>query len=112
MYDQITIAIENLARAVEGEDDAVRIWTVATVASRLGMTAVLTTEEDSVASMVEVGQMWADMVAEQLEDEPDRRGETLRAAHAVVQRLLDGVEDDGLTNRRRGLAEDRVRAQP
>ena len=63
-------------------------------------------------AITEIGEMWADMVAEQLEDEPNRQGDTLRAAHAVVQRLLDGVEDEGLANPRRGrLAQDRVGAQ-
>ena len=92
MNDQITIAIENLARAVEGEDDAVRIWAMATVASRLGMTAVLTTEEDPVASMVEVGQMWTDSVEQLLEDDPEHTGDTLRAAHGVVMGLLEAVD--------------------
>jgi hypothetical protein len=92
MNNDIVIAIENLARAVEAEDDEIRLWAMATVASRLGMTAVLTTEEDAVASLVEVGEMWCDTVAQQLEDDPGRRGETLRAAHAVVMRLLEGVE--------------------
>ena len=92
MNNDIIIAIENLARALEDEDDAIRLWAMATVASRLGMTAVLTTEEDAVASIVEVGEMWADSVEQQLEDDPGRRGETLRAAHSVMTRLLKGVE--------------------
>ena len=92
MNNDIIIAIENLARALEDEDDAIRLWAMATVASRLGMTAVLTTEEDAVASIVEVGEMWSDSVGQQLEDEPGRRDESLRAAHGVVMRLLEAVE--------------------
>ena len=92
MNNDIIIAIENLALAAHGEDDAVRIWAMATVASRLGMTAVLTTEEDPVASMVEVGQMWTDSVEQLLEDDPEHSGDTLRAAHGVVMGLLEAVD--------------------
>ena len=93
MYDDITRSIENLARAAEGADDTVRIWAVATLASRLGMVAVLTTLEDPVEAITEVGEMWTDMVAQQLEEQPDKSGQTFRASRAVVQRLLRNVGD-------------------
>ena len=91
MYDDITRSIENLARAAEHEDDTVRIWAVATLASRLGMVAVLTTLEDPVEAITEVGEMWVGMVAQQLEEQPGKAGDTLRASHGVVQRLLRDV---------------------
>ena len=112
MNNDIIIAIEILARAVQDEDSTVRVWAAASLASRLGMAAILTANPDRVEAVVEVGELWVLSVAELLEDEPHRQGDTLRAAHAVVQRLLDGVEDEGLANPRRGrLAQDRVGAQ-
>lgn len=92
MNNDITIAIENLTRAIEVEDDAVKVWTLVTVASRLGISAIVTAHDDPVVGITEVGEMWCDTVAQQLEDGPGRRGETLRAAHGVVMRLLEAVD--------------------
>ena len=38
--------------------------------------------------------MWTDVVAELLEEERHRQADTLRAAHAVVERLLGVVPSD------------------
>lgn len=93
----IDISIQKLAAEVADEPSTVRIWTVARLASAIGLDAILTGTEDPVEAIVEVGEMWADQVAQQLEDEPHRRVDTLRAAHSVVQRLLavtTGQPDD------------------
>ena len=91
MYDEITIAADDIAGAAEGEDDVVRIWAAASVAHRLGLDVILSANPDPVEAIVETGEVWADTVAELLEDEPHRRADTLRAAHAVIERLLEGV---------------------
>ena len=91
MYDDITRSIENLARAAEHEDAIVRIWAVATLASRLNVVAALSSEDDAVEAITDIGESWTDMVEQQLHEQPDRRGDTLRASHAVVQRLLRGI---------------------
>ena len=88
--NDIALAVEQLARAIEDQPDEVRIWAAAAFAIRLGVIAFLSTADDPVQVVTEVGELWVDQVAELLEDEPHRRGDTLRAA-AVVQRLLDGA---------------------
>jgi len=89
--NEIAHAIEQLARRVEAQPSEVRIWTAFSLASRLSLEAILSATPDPVEAVAEVGEMWADQVAQQLEDEPNRRAATLRAAHAVIQRLLDVV---------------------
>ena len=91
MYDAITLGIENLATALHHEDDLVKIWAVAHLASRLNVVAALSNEDDAVEAITDIGESWADMVEQQLHEQPDRRGDTLRASHAVVQRLLRGI---------------------
>ena len=86
--NDIPTDIEHLAQAAECEPSVVRIWTVATLAGRLGLEAVVSSAPDPVQALTEVGELWADMVEQQLEEHPDREADTLRAAHAVVQRLL------------------------
>lgn len=92
MNNDIVIAIENLARILEHEDEVVRVWALASLASRFGMTAIVTAEEDSVDAIVEVGEMWADSVDQQLAEDPNHATDTLRAAHRVVMRLLEAVD--------------------
>ncbi len=86
--NDIPICIERLAQAAENEISVVRIWTVATLASRLGLEAIVSAAPDPVEAIAEVGDLWAAGVEEALEDAPDRQADTLRAAHAVVQRLF------------------------
>ena len=86
MHD-ITQALDKLAVAAADQPDVVRIWTVASLANRLGLIAVLTAQEDPVEVIGELGELWVLSVTELLESERHRRGETLRAAHAIVQRL-------------------------
>jgi len=86
--------VERLGRAVEDQPSEVRIWTVAMLASRLGLTAVMTAHDDCVQRTEEIGEMWADMVADALEEEPRRQAGTLRAAYRVIERLLAAVPSD------------------
>ena len=80
--------IENLAQAVGDQPSQVRIWVALQLAAALGFDAIITATDDPVEALLEVGTMWADRVPELLEREPHRQGETFKAAHAVVQRLL------------------------
>jgi hypothetical protein len=89
-------AVEALGAELEDEADVIRIWAVFSLASRVGLEAILTAADDPVDAIVEVGSMWADQVAQALEDEPGRQAEILRAAHAVVERLLGVVGAEGL----------------
>ena len=89
--NDIALAVERLARAIEDQPDEVRIWAAASFAQRLGLGAILSANPDPVEAIVETGEMWADSVAELLVDQPHRRGDALMAARAVVQRLLDGA---------------------
>ena len=84
-------AVESLGASLEDEPDEVRIWAVFTLASRVGLEAILTAAADPVDAIVEIGAMWTDMVEQQFGDEPGRHPDTLRAAHAVVERLLGVV---------------------
>ena len=84
----IDITIEQLAAAVEGQPSTIRIWTVARLASALGLDAILSDTDDPWLSITEVGEMWIDGLAELLEDAPDRQADTFRAAQAVLRRLL------------------------
>lgn len=88
---EIHCAVEALGAALEDEPDEIRIWTTFSLASRLGLEAVLTAATDPVEAIVEIGALWADQVAQQVLDEPGRLSETLRAAHAVIECLLDVV---------------------
>jgi hypothetical protein len=92
-------AVESLGASLADEPDEIRIWAVFTLASRVGLEAILTAATDPVDAIVEVGAMWADMVEQQLGDQPGRQAETLRAAHAVIERLLHAVPQ----NERAGL---------
>ena len=87
----IADAIEQLATAIEDQPSVIRIWTVATLASRLRLEVAISASPDPVDAIVEFGEIWADSVAQQLADEPHRQGDALRAAHTVVQRLLAHV---------------------
>ena len=87
----IADAIEKLAIAIEDQPSVIRIWTVATLASRLGLEVAISASPDPVDAIEDLGEIWADSVVQQLEDEPHRQGDTLRAAHTVVQRLLAHV---------------------
>ena len=89
--NDITTAIEHLARRITDEPSITRIWTVASLASALQLQVILSASTDSVEAITEVGQMWTDMVADVLEDEPGRKAETLRAARTVVGQLLNIV---------------------
>lgn len=89
--NDIALAVQQLARAIEDQPDEVRIWAAASFAGHLGLAAIISAKDDPVEAIVEIGEMWADSVAELLDDQPHRRGDTLRAAHAVVERLLDGA---------------------
>jgi len=87
-------AVEYLGTALADEGNLVRIWAVASLASRVGVEAVLTSAEDRVVALEETGTLWADTFAELLEDEPQRRADALRAAHAVVVHLLGSIPGD------------------
>jgi len=93
MYDPniIVTAIERLAQAAEVEDDMIKVWVVATLAARFDVTTAIGTGEDPVEAVYEIGESWSDMTEELLLERPDRRGDTLRAALEVVQRLLGAV---------------------
>ncbi len=92
--NDIAEGIEQLARHVEREPSEVRIWTTFSLASRLGLEAILSSAPDPVQAVVEVGELWTDQVAEVLEGEPHRQADTLRAARAVIKRLLTVVPGD------------------
>lgn len=95
-------AVEALGAELADEADVVRIWAVFSFASRAGLEAILTAATDPVDAIVEVGAMWADQVAQALEENPAAQAEILRAAHAVVERLLGAVpQDDRLGLERR-----------
>ena len=95
--NDIARAVEQLASTIRDQPDEVRIWAAASLASRLGLEAIHSANSDPVEAIVETGEMWADSVAELLVDQPHRRGDILRAAHAVVQRLLHEVARQRLT---------------
>ena len=89
----IADAIRNLACKVQDQPSEVRIWTALSLASSIGLEAILSSSPDPVEAIVEVGELWVLSVDELLEEQPHRQGEVLRAAHAVVQRLLTVVPD-------------------
>ena len=89
--NDIALAVEQVACAIDDQPDEVRIWAAASFAQRLGLDAILSANPDPVEGISEIGEMWADSVSELLEDQPCRRGDALMAARAVVQRLLDGA---------------------
>ena len=89
--NDIALAVQQLARAIEDQPDEVRIWAAASFAGHLGLDVIVSANPGPVEAIIEVGELWADSVAELLEDQPHRRGETMRGAHGVVQRLLDGA---------------------
>lgn len=87
----IVDAIRNLAYKAQDQPSEVRIWTASSLSSSLGLEAILSSSEDPVEAIVEMGDLWVLAVDELLEEQPHRQGEVLRAAHAVVQRLLSVV---------------------
>jgi hypothetical protein len=91
--DPTVKCIDQLACLVEHEPSEIRIWTVASLASSVGVQAHLTTIGDPVEALVELGDLWVLAVAELLEDCPSRRPEVLRAAQRVVRGLLTRVAD-------------------
>ena len=86
-------AVERLGLSIEHYEDEVRVWAVAMLASRLGITAVFTSLDGRAEAIGELGAMWADMVREAVEDEPLGSPDALRAAHGVVEQLLRAVPD-------------------
>jgi len=87
----IADAISQLARKVETQPSEVRLWAASSLSSSIGLEAILSSSPDPVESIFEMGDLWVVSVGEMLEEQPNRQGEVLRAAHAVVQRLLSVV---------------------
>lgn len=106
----IAEAIEQLAQQVEEEDDLVSLWAVAAFAIRLGVVAVVSTAEDPVEAMTEVGEMWADMVLDVLERQPERRLDVLRSVAGIRAQQARDVGGTFKRGRRAGAA--RVTATP
>lgn len=92
-------AIDQLAAAVEAEDHPhdMGIWAVAALASRLGVSFALSNESAPLTALEEVGGEWADQIIEMLDDYHEQQADTLRAALAVVQKLVHEVHHRGLT---------------
>lgn len=78
--NDIAETIGQLATTIEHQPSVVRIWTVATLASSLGLEVIVSAQAELAEAIVEVGELWVDKVAETLEDDPDRQADTLRAA--------------------------------
>ena len=95
----LEVAIANLAAIAEDHPEELRIWSVAALASRLGLVVVVTPggAEHDVEAIAEVGTAFVDQVVQRLDDEPDEQGETLRAAWEVVDRLVADLRRRGLT---------------
>jgi hypothetical protein len=93
--NDIANAIERLAHQAEHEDDPVRIWAVAALAIRLGVVAVLAEDDDPVEAVAEIGEIWAGMVTEVMDEHPGQRAEVMSAAQKVIRRVLDAVQAKG-----------------
>ena len=96
-HHPLETGIGHLADLIETQDnaEAMSIWASAALASKLGLVAILVPGGDPEEAIVEAGEMWVAMVLEHLEDEPDRREETLWAALRVVEPLLERERHDG-----------------
>lgn len=99
--NDLTDAIARLAAIAERHPKELRIWSVAALASRLGLVVVVTPGGDALEAITEVGTAFVDHVIERLDDEPDEQGEALRAAWQVVERLVADVRRRGLTTEQR-----------
>ena len=104
-HPPLEAAIDHLAALVEAEDnpDEFALWTVANLCHRLGLTFALSDAASPNEAIIEVGEVWAALVAERLDAQPEQTAATLRASKQVVEELLGAVE-------RRGLAEIPYRA--
>ena len=91
---EIADVLDRLAACIraDGNVDLYSGWAVATLATGLGITVAMSSSDDPIESTREIGEEWADMAARQLNDEPRRRGDALRAAHSVVEQLLKVVQ--------------------
>jgi len=102
MNHDITDAIENLAAALEAKGSPeFLVWGTASLGSRLGLVTAIAPGGDSLEAIIEIGEMWAEMVAERLDEEPYDQRETLKAAYRVVQKVVDSVRLHGLAKDQR-----------
>ena len=95
---EIAAVIDRLAAAIKAADgncDLFAGWAVATLAAKLKITVAMSSSDDPAQVVQDLGEGWADQAVELLKEEPNRPGDTLRAAHAVVRRLLVDVSHRG-----------------
>ena len=55
--NDIAIAVQQLASAIEDQPDEVRIWAAASFAGHLGLAAIISANDDPVEAIVEIGEM-------------------------------------------------------
>jgi|GEM_PF-6218596 len=102
--NQLDAAINNLATAIEAEDNPhdMALWAVAALAHRLGVTFALSNANTPLTALADIGHEWADQITEALDDNSDEHAATLRVAWAVVQQLVEDVQRRGLTKNDKG----------
>ena len=94
----VIAAIDRVVACVQGDTaaDLYSAWAVATLARKLNITCALTASTDPIGIVHDLGVVWATEFATALDQQPGRTAETLRAAKAAIERVVEDVKRRGL----------------
>lgn len=94
----VIAAIDRVVACVRADADTgvYSAWAVATLASRLNISAALSASTDPVEVVRDLGDSWATEISTMLTEHPDQTAQVLRAAKAAIERVVEDVKRRGL----------------